>query len=228
MSKFIASFVAGSVIVMAVLIFYAMIITTFKQPSGAGEFGDMFGAPNALFSGLAFLGVIVAILLQKQELGLQRQELQQTREEFAGQKEQLRLQVDTLNKQTFENTFFHLLSLHHEIVNGMDRTIEVGNPFGGGATSERTSTGRDCFAEFYRCFKDSFAGGHQWSPDPKTNINEGYLHCYRKELQADVGHYFRNLYNIVKFVDLSDVQDKQFYVNLVRAQLSSDELLLLF
>jgi hypothetical protein len=43
-----------------------------------------------------------------------------------------------------------------------------------------------------------------------------------------VGHYFRNLYNIVKFVDRSDVADKQFYTNFVRAQLSSHELLLLF
>ncbi len=47
-----------------------------------GTFGDMFGAINSLFSGLAFLGVIVAILLQKEELRLQREELEQTRAEL--------------------------------------------------------------------------------------------------------------------------------------------------
>ena len=32
-----------------------------------GTFGDMFGSVNALFSGLAFAGVICAILLQMKE-----------------------------------------------------------------------------------------------------------------------------------------------------------------
>ena len=47
-----------------------------------GQFGDMFGGLNALFSGLAFLGVIYAIFLQREELGLQRTELELTREEL--------------------------------------------------------------------------------------------------------------------------------------------------
>lgn len=44
-----------------------------------GTFGDMFGAVNALFSGLAFLGVILAIVLQYEELKEQRLEIQQSR-----------------------------------------------------------------------------------------------------------------------------------------------------
>jgi hypothetical protein len=48
-----------------------------------GTFGDSFGAINALFSGLAFAGIIVAILLQRNELRLQRQELELTRTELA-------------------------------------------------------------------------------------------------------------------------------------------------
>ena len=55
----------------------------FGVPSGAGTYGDMFGAINALFSGLAFAGVIVAIFLQRKELELQREELTATREELA-------------------------------------------------------------------------------------------------------------------------------------------------
>ena len=37
----------------------------YSAPENAGSFGDMFGSINALFSGLAFVGVILAILLQK-------------------------------------------------------------------------------------------------------------------------------------------------------------------
>lgn len=47
-----------------------------------GTFGDMFGAVNSLFSGLALAGIIITILLQRQELALQRKELQYTRDEL--------------------------------------------------------------------------------------------------------------------------------------------------
>lgn len=47
-----------------------------------GQFGDVFGAVNALFSGLAFAGLIYAILLQREDLALQRTELELTRQEL--------------------------------------------------------------------------------------------------------------------------------------------------
>lgn len=43
----------------------------------------MFGAVNALFSGLAFAGIIYTILPQRRELELQREELRATRTELA-------------------------------------------------------------------------------------------------------------------------------------------------
>ena len=48
-----------------------------------GEIGDMFGAINALFSGLAFAGVVYTIMLQRNELELQRRDLALTRKEMA-------------------------------------------------------------------------------------------------------------------------------------------------
>ena len=48
-----------------------------------GQFGDMFGAVNALFSGLAFAGLVVTIFLQRNELALQRNELELTRQELS-------------------------------------------------------------------------------------------------------------------------------------------------
>ena len=56
-----------------------------------GQFGDMFGVVNTLFSGGALAGVIYAVLLQRRELQLQRQELGLTRRELertAGAQEQ--------------------------------------------------------------------------------------------------------------------------------------------
>lgn len=40
-----------------------------------GQFGDLYGSVNALFSGLALLGVVAAIFLQQKELSLSTKEL---------------------------------------------------------------------------------------------------------------------------------------------------------
>ncbi len=61
-----------------------------------GVFGDSFGAVNALFSGLAFAGLIYTINMQRQELKLQREELRMARNELKGQKEEFKIQNDTL------------------------------------------------------------------------------------------------------------------------------------
>lgn len=47
----------------------------------------MFGGANALFSGLAFAGVVYALLLQKQALEVQRADLRTTQEELRATKE---------------------------------------------------------------------------------------------------------------------------------------------
>jgi hypothetical protein len=69
--------------VMVIVLWTAFLIITyvaFKDWNESGVFGDTFGAVNALFSGLALGGVIVAILLQSQELQYQREEIRMTRE----------------------------------------------------------------------------------------------------------------------------------------------------
>jgi hypothetical protein len=55
---------------------------TDNKAADAGAFGDSFGYVNALFSGLAFSGVIYAIILQTIELRLQRQEIELNRREL--------------------------------------------------------------------------------------------------------------------------------------------------
>ena len=102
------------------------ISTTLATWSERGTFGDMFGAVNSLFSGLAFAGVITAIILQMKELKLQRTELKLTRNEIRGQKEQSEIQNQTLKLQQFENTFFQLLRFHNEIVELIDSGIGNG------------------------------------------------------------------------------------------------------
>lgn len=58
--------------------------------STRGTFGDSFGAVNALFSGLAFAGVIHALNLQREELRAQRAESLETRRVFEAQLQEMR------------------------------------------------------------------------------------------------------------------------------------------
>lgn len=65
------------------------IYLSFESWSERAQFGDFFGAVNALFSGLAFVGLIYTIWLQRDELEMQRQELKLQREEMIASRGEL-------------------------------------------------------------------------------------------------------------------------------------------
>lgn len=181
-----------------------------------GTFGDMFGAANALFSGLAFAGVIIAIMLQRKELSLQREELELTRVVLEDQRSELQYQNQTLANQRFENTFFELLSRQGEVVNAITLTRYGQQPL----------TGRACFQSLYSEFTET-----SWSDDASKGEVDKIAEAYERfdrENSEDLGHYFRSLYHLIKLVDQSNVENKRLYTNLVRAQLSRFELLFLF
>lgn len=50
--------------------------------SDRGTIGDMFGAVNALFSGLAFAALIYTIILQREDIKMNRAEIESNREEL--------------------------------------------------------------------------------------------------------------------------------------------------
>jgi hypothetical protein len=214
-SKFIWIVLAGIVIVWGV--YWAWVAPTISE--------NKFDPLNTLFSGLAFWGVIYAILLQKSELALQRKELELTRREIRGQKEQLETQNITLKRQRFENTFFSLLNLFNNIVNAIEL---MGAPRSGDPRSV-VAKGRECFSTFFREFTQFYSNeqAHHADWGDRMLCRTAYEH-FAANRNAYVGHYFRTLFNIVKFIANSDIENKQTYMNTLRAQLSGLELTLLF
>lgn len=79
---------SGLLILMILIVVVIWILSSFliifglDNWSDRGTFGDLFGAVNALFSGLAFAGLIYTIVLQKQDLELQRKEIALNRTEL--------------------------------------------------------------------------------------------------------------------------------------------------
>jgi hypothetical protein len=206
-----------ALIIIAWAIGGALIYQLNTEWANRGQAGDMFGAVNALFTGCAFAALIFTIRQQSQELLLQREELKLTRGELSGQRAQMESQAITLKLQQFESTFFQLLSVHGEIVNAIDLVSR------GGAVIK----GRDCFKTFCSRFSDTMFNLRADSKTEVEQIRKAYREFYEHN-ESEVGHYFRHLYHIVKFVDGSEVDDKRRYVSFVRAQLSSYELQLLF
>lgn len=201
------------------------------EENARGTFGDSFGVVNALFSGLAFAGVIYAILLQKKELELQRKELKLQRKtleatevEIRGQKEQLQAQNETLQKQNFESSFFQLLTIHNDIVNSMK--IRQNEEFG-----------RECLSSVFRNLPSRYntAQDRARNDISKTKldiINDAFEPLF-SENRSLVDHYFRHLHHVVKFVDdqrdfPKEFKEKKLYTDFIRAQLSSPELGFLF
>ena len=199
--------IVGVIVILGLI--EAGVYISFHKWEHRGLLGDMFGVGNAIFSALAFAGVILAILMQKRELELQRQELKWTRTEVKGQKEQLQVQAETLKKQTLENTLFQLLRLHQE-------TLQAVRYYHG---TERR--GREAIPHLAREFLNTYNESDR-SASADERIRAAYKKFHQK-FQSYTGHYFRNLYQILRFINDSQAseEDKKLYGRLVRAQLSS-------
>lgn len=213
------------------------------DPTERGTIGDMFGSINALFSGLALAGIILTIYLQRKELKFQGEELKETRKEFE-------IQNETLKIQRFENTFYNLITQHQQIVNAIDLTYyKKKEKDDSSLISRRSQESRADFPEELEVvnisgrdvFKYRFEALHK---ELKNHGIDSYSKIYLAHYnmaQTDFGHYFRNLYRIIKIIDeteffynaskMSDTEVfkvKYKYAAIIRAQISDYELLWLF
>lgn len=212
-----------SLLSIGLIIFVNYYFFVGKPTDTRGTFGDMFGLSNAIFSALAFVGIIVTIFLQSQELAEQREELKLTRKEFNQQNE-------TLSLQRFENTFFQLLGVHHGIVDGMEYKYNEFNFFMH-TNVDITILKREVFKKaFENLIKGTFVIEESQNDfELKLNsdliehhyelnqvngkqLKEIFTQVYGKQIyyqvQSNFGHYFRNLYRLLKFID-----SKEFYSN---------------
>ncbi len=225
---------AGMAVLFIWLLSWVLIDLCISESNDRGTFGDKFGAINALFSGLAFAGLIVTLLYQKEELKLQREELAQTREELKGQREEFEEQNKTMKRQRFENTFFNMLSLQQEIVANISFD-EVKTIFDFNAHTQDVQrisyNGRALFREMYLNLKVSI-DKKQFYQGVKGAIQANNYSAYSYiSATTRFDHYFRHLYHIYKFVDTSDLiedSERYDYACIIRSQLSDYELVMMF
>lgn len=106
---------------------YWVIELKFSNYEQKGQIGDMFGAINSLFSGLAFAGLIYAIYLQNKEIKLQKEELNKTREIAEAQEKALRSQAESQNLSVFQSSFTQMLEIHFRLMDSYSDDQETGS-----------------------------------------------------------------------------------------------------
>lgn len=195
-------------------LFLVLIVNFFSiGKSSFGEWGDFFGGVlNPLFTLLTFTGVLITIVLQQTEL-------REARAEMRRSADALQEQAIGLQRQNFESTFFRMLSVHTALVGAIDLVDDQG----------RTTRGRDCFNVFYTRLNKIYREQLEKSNGKYSDENVLLLsyQLFWKKHQVELGHYFRYLYNVVRFVKES-LYSEGPYIRLLRAQLSDQETLLLF
>ncbi|EGQ7949125.1 hypothetical protein J7X21_004579 [Vibrio parahaemolyticus] len=193
-----------------------------------GVFGDFLGGVlNPVLTFFTLFGLIATIVIQRQELRLARNEYEKT--------------AEALSTQAIETTFFNILDLHHNIVDNLKVNIEelsdkseaqkmlkgVSSSFIKsqiGVSISTKSEGRAVFEEILN-FLSSGARTPEEVLERYKYIQDHHNHI--------LGHYFRNLYQALKVINsyeestLSVIQ-KRKYASILRAQLSTKELALLF
>lgn len=246
--KWLCSIIWAIGFVLFVMLLSAFLI--FKCINGwehRGQFGDLFGVVNALFSGLAFAGLIITIRQQHLVLEYQRQAIIQTQLELQNQTTEFDEQKETLRIERFENTFFKMLEVQQSIVNDLYATdshkerVEADSPYYNGRLLKEVLAhdeyrGRNLFYyAFCRCNHDVATRPNrqpEWVPglyNVIKRLGKNHFDDYFTTTMFD--HYFRHLYTILKFITENDwlTEDKQYkYATFVRATLSRYELVMLY
>lgn len=191
------------------ILFLSLIVLLCED--GPGATGDFFGGfLNPTLTFITFMGLLVTIVLQNKEL-------KESREEAKRSADALSAQSATMQDQLFDQSFFNMLSLHQDIVN----SIELKDHPGPNASHK----GRDAINKIYMIFKSVYLNQAS-EVDSALRIEQSWKR-YWLDNQAKLNHYFRSLESIILTIENTSAH-KTKYVNLVKSQLSNQELCIIF
>lgn len=203
-----------------------------QDPGHWGQAGDFFGGIlNPLFGFLSMFALLLTLSLQSRELRLSREalkisqdELKLTREAQAKAAEALQAQNKAVQLQSFEQTFFAMLRLHGEVVEGFSLHT-VPDIYG---DSERIGGRRalnyyaDQVAEFLQ------SGATQAPTGYVPRVQGGVDSVMVQDGAGHVQRYARTLATLLAFLDHNKITPGSLHANALRALLSGNELLLIY
>jgi hypothetical protein len=162
-----------------------------------GVFGDSFGVTTSLFSGLAFAGLILTILLQREELRESR---------------------DIFRKQKFEDGFFRLLDFYQRNLN----SIKIKEP-----SSADVHEGIGAFGFLLKRLTVVMEPFEKYLEDSSTfEVYEYYFFVEIQKVLTKQSRYLGTLESILTIIDqdLDTDVEKETYWKILSSQLTSFEL----
>lgn len=173
---------------------------------------------NPILTFLTFVALCITLIMQRVQLHDAKQEASRN--------------AEASRIQEFESTFFNMIQLHNQIVQELRFDI-VDVAIAWSASKHNSyfqeqarklqnpvATGRQTFSQMFIFMNFAAQGG--------SSRTEVYKFLQKKHNHL-FGHYFRNLYQILKYLKISSEKlsgsfDAEFYSSMLRAQLSADEL----
>lgn len=174
----------------------------------AGQLGDSFGVLNSLFSGFAFIALVITIYLQQKDIKDSKAEM---------------------TKKNFEQIFFDFIKIHNDLVASFRQIHE-----------RHCMYGDEAISYFLSNFKEGGTTAF-YEPDP-TKTQEDRLkernldpEVLAINLSIKLGRsnlkFIETVYLILNLIaraeNLNDI-DKKFYLETLHAQISDEELALIF
>ncbi len=191
-----------------------------KDPAAWNNFGTFVGGVlTPVLSAFAFFGLLYTVHLTQKQVTFSRDALAGTRD------------------QTVNAAFFEMVTLHNQIVAGISLTEQTGGGQAGIAPTYTTYSGRLALKHIYA---DVFMPAYKVGTTQNDNkgaqklqlpqFDRWFLDHVNKNFNDELGHYFRNLYRILKFIRESALNEKsqRTLSGILRAQLSNPELGLIF
>ncbi|WP_277971177.1 putative phage abortive infection protein [Sphingomonas echinoides] len=183
----------------------------------AGSWGDSFGAFNALVSTFGSAAVLATLWLQTKSLNDQAR--------------------DT-HRQRFESSFFELLRLVREVRSEITYSYSVEYIEMSNITKSVFGTDKEPISRTYRgheAIRSAVVELRYWvAPGRSARTKDSLIKIYEQRIpgsnEASLGPYFRLIYTILHRVSFDKYllqNEKNEYGNLLRSQLTSEELSLI-
>ena len=166
--------------------------------------GDSFGVFSALMAAFAAVGAILALTEQR----------------------------NAVKRQMFVTTLVAMLERLQQTIEDTDFFVIEATQKADGTVDERTveaQTGQSAFYEIAQELRLYIT--ENFLPKMPSEARKGLMvllyRGFYEDYKDDLGHFFRQLYHIIRYIDESDDEEKYRFIKVVRASLSNAQLLLL-
>lgn len=149
---------------------------------------------------------------------------------FKGQQAQFQETKINSERQQFENIFFQMLNILHEIIKSTNGDVDIGYPANKKILKCEGQTFFDKAHTFF-CMKAKVSiKVKEKKLNEEIDIKIKTYEEFHVEFAQQLSHYFRYIYNLFKFIvrERAEFGDANLYINLIQAQLSTAELGLIF